>query len=62
MYETKVLQMVIILLHEGWSSHEIRFFVARTRVINNISINFVVHTVNSRFEETLLLRITRSYG
>ena len=55
----KGLQIVIILLYEGWSSHKIRFFVARTRVINNISINCVVHTVNSRFEETLLLWITR---
>ena len=34
----KGLQIVIILLYEGWSSHKIRFFVARTRVINNISI------------------------
>ena len=34
----KGLQIVIILLYEGWSSRKIRFFVARTRVINNISI------------------------
>ena len=34
----KGLQIVIILLYECWSSHKIRFFVARTRVINNISI------------------------
>ena len=49
----KGLQIVILLLYEGWSSHKIRFFLARTRVINNISINCVVHTVNSCSEETL---------
>ena len=34
----KGLQIVIILLYEGWSSHKTRFFVARTRVNNNISV------------------------
>ena len=53
MYETKRSPDRYHLLYEGWSSHKIRFFLARTRVINNISINCVVHTVNSCFEETL---------
>ena len=34
----KGLQIVIILLYEGWSSHKTRFFVARARVNNNISV------------------------
>ena len=54
MYETKRSPDRYHLLYEGWSSHKIRFFLARTHVINNILINCVVHTVNSCFEETLL--------